>query len=261
MLIMPIGNGRNIVNVEVSLKNKNLISKDVFLQGLDESEVVVGNKKFSTSVFNNNNEYKDVMDFVRHHSINLLSDTFNITTREKKESNLYDVYSVPIPPKYVNNGLDLLYGASIVDIRKTIPDSQKGRDISLKRFGILDEFDKERMKEFRSVLLKTGNKDFSEFQDLIDTLEFLKEFDFKIIDGSVVSKDIVEYQLGILEPCATDTYKKLSKYYKTALDNEDIYRKLVYIHKSIYDKPYNLIHKDKEIEKIKLKERLYDKAV
>ncbi len=261
MLIMPIGNGRNIVNVEVSLKNKNLISKDVYLQGINESEVVVGNRKFSLSLFSkNSNEYKDVVDFVRHHSINSMSDTFTVVTREKKASNLYDVYSVSLPPKYINAGLDLLFGASVVDLRKNIPDSLKGRDISLKRFGILDEFDKERMKEFRSVLLQDGNKDFSSFQDLIDTLEFLKVFDFKIIDGSVVSKDIVEYQLDVLKPCATDTYKKLHKYYKTALDNEDIYRKLVYIHKSIYGKPYNLIHKDKENEKVKLKERLYDKV-
>lgn len=259
MLIMPIGNGKNVVNVKVSLKNKNLISKGTFLQSLNESEIIVGNRKFSTSgYYERSNEYSDIVSFIRHFSLISGNDTFTVTTREEKGSTLYDVYSVSIPEKHVNEGLDLFFGAIVSDLRRTIPDSLKGRDISLKKFGVLEDLDKKRMKDFRIVV--DGNRDFSEFEDLINTLEFLKMFDFEIMEDSVVTKELLEYQLESLKPCATDTYKKLSKYYKTALDNEDVYRKLVYIHRSIYNKPYNLIHKSKAQEKIKLKERLYDKA-
>lgn len=253
---MPIGNGKNVVNVKVTLKSQDLVTKSAYLSKLDESDVAVGNRKYSKSAYSKgNSEYKDVIDFVRHQAITNKENVINVTTREEKGSSLYDIYSVAMPPKHISDGLDKLYGAAIIDIMKTIPDSVKGRNISLKTFGVLEDLTDERIKELRTLSLMQGDRDFSEFEDIINTLNFLKLFNFEIMNDSIVSKEILEYQLEILKPTSTDVYRKLKKYYQTALDNENIYRKLVYLYRTIYDKPYNLIHKaTKEKDKMKTKE-------
>lgn len=253
---MPIGNGKNVVNVKVTLKSQNLVTKSAYLSKLDESDVSVGNRKYSKSAYSRgNNEYNDVIDFIRHQAITNKEKTINVTTREEKGSSLYDIYSVNMPPKHISDGLDKLYGAAIVDIMKTIPDSIKGRNISLKNFGVLEDLTDERVKELRTLVLMHGEKDFSEFKDIINTLNFLKLFDFEIINDSIISKEVLEYQLDALELTSSDVYRKLKKYYQTALDNEAIYRKLVYLYRTIYEKPYNLIHKStKTREKMKTKE-------
>ncbi len=257
---MPILRGNNVINVKVSLKNKELVGKSTYIQNLNESEIVIGDKKFSDSIFSKENDNtKSIMSFIRHHSINVGNNTFTVSTREEKESNLYDVYSIDLPPKYVSAGLDELFSSAVLDLKRTIPNSIKGRNISLKQLGVLKELDSDRIKELKNFSFKNGDE---KFEDLIDTLNFIKLFDFEIINKSVVNKEIIEYFIKTQEKTNTDFYKQLKKYYKIATENQEIYNKLSYINIAIYDKPLGLIHiSNKDKEKIKNRGRKYDNTL
>lgn len=243
MLVVPMVNGKNIVNIKVEFKDLENINYSTYLANVSEGEIIANGKNYSESPLNvkNGNEYTNVTKFIRANSLSTRNSFITITTREEIDSDLYDVYSAPLPPRYVSDGLDKLYGAALIDCCKQIPDCPKGRNISLKKLGVLENIDEEKIKKLREVVRSNKLTNTKEFSEIMETLDFIKIFNFELINNSVLSKELIEYQIETLKPTNTDLYKKIKTYYQTALDNEDVYKRLVYMNRLLYDTPLNLI--------------------
>lgn len=260
MLILPIVNRNRILNVKISLKNADKIKTKVKLDDTNESEIIVEGVKYSTSIYNVHDASESlVVDFIRNSAIRS-KDNYLITTRESSDSTCYDVYSVCQPPKKVTKELDDLYGSVVTDMRKEIPDMNKGRYISFEKLGIAKHLTDEKIAMLQTIVREVPDHNrwpilFKEagIADLQETLDFVNAFECTIISDTTIPENTIQDTLKAFEKLNTKDYKNLSNYYKMALSNKDIYNKLLYLNKIIYNKPLNLIHSNKEKQKILVK--------
>lgn len=260
MLILPIVNRNRILNVEISLKNAKKIKTGVILENIRESDIIVDGAKYSTSVYNIHDGSENlVVDFIRNASIRN-KNNYTITTREFSNSTNYDVYSVSQPPKKVTKELDDLYGSVITDMRKEIPNVKKGRYISFEKIGIDKHLTDEKISLLQTIVKEV--KDQSRWPqlfkkagiaDLQETLDFVNAFDCTIISDTTISEDTMQAMLEVFKKMNTKDYKGLKNYYNIALSNKKIVNKLLYLNKIIYNKPLDLIHSNKEKQKVLVK--------
>ena len=168
-----------------------------------------------------------------------------VTTKVETNSSLYDVYEVPQPPKKVNESIDKLYSKAILDMQKEIPNRPKrGRYVSLEDLG----FDKQ-LTDDKIALLQKVVKDSSDSNDLGDklqsagiadlaeTADFINNFECTILSDTEIPEESLQDTLKAMSSINTRDYRNLNKYYKMAKSNTEIYTKVSYVNKIIYDKP------------------------
>ena len=266
MLVMPLEYKDKIYVVEVGLRDKESLNESAFFENFSESDLIIGNRKFSESSYSSekNDLYKAVTRFIRYRFMYTNKDKYVVTTRSEKDSLVFDTFAVKAPSKYVNDGLESLYGACVIDIMRSIPHSLKKRDISLKTFGILDSLDKEKLNEFMRLSSNDGFKDYSEFRDVItnviDIFDFLDNFEFRL-RRIVKSKEEIDRDIEFFDECSSDTSNRMSKFSKRASDNGKIYKQLVAIYGQVFNEPLRLFDNSqvKEKKKVKVGDSLHDK--
>lgn len=249
MLVFPIINQRRVMNVELKLKNASKIKKRVHYDDAKESEIVVNKEKFSNSIYHQSRDINAPIDFIRSKSL-LYQRNFLVTTKQEEKTKLYDVYEVPQPPKKVSDNLDKLYSKTITDMRKEIPGKQnRGRYVSFEDLGIDADLPSEKIEKLQKVMKekKDGEDLKSLFEkagiiDLQETLHFFKNFECTILSDSIIPEDSLQDTLNALSSINTRDYRNLKKYYHMAKSNTEVYAKISYINKMIYDKPLSLMH-------------------
>ena len=242
MLILPIVNKRRVMNIELRLKNATKIRTGVSFDDASESEIIVNSEKFTASSFHNSKDAKAPIDFIRSKSI-LYPRNFLVTTKTNTTSQLYDVYEVPQPPKKVNNHLDELYSRAITDMRKEIPGRpERGRYVSFQDLGIGEDLSDDKIALLQQVIKeeRDTSKWKRKFQEkgiisLIDTVDFIKYFDCTILSDSTIPEESLQDSIRAMSTIHTRDYKNLKKYYSMAKDNANIYAKISYINKLVYD--------------------------
>lgn len=279
MLIMPIlntsKNGVNkIYNIEVKLKTASKVKENTEVRGLNESDIFVNGKSFNESVYNiKNKDDNVVVNFIRQSNYRNGKKDFLITTRSRNDSTKYDLYHVEKPPVKVTSNLDRLYGKAILDMQKEIPGITKGKYISLSKLGVDEHITEEKITKLRSIVEKVSNEKELDFllqanniSDLKSTMNFIKLFNFTIINEATISEEQLTSLISSLEYTNSSEVKKLKKYYEMSKSNRSVYKTLTGINKIIYSKPLNIIHK-KESSKVLVKTsenkngREYDKKV
>ncbi|MDO5003141.1 MAG: hypothetical protein Q4E39_02805 [bacterium] len=256
MLIMPILNTNKngdtkIYNVEVKLKNASKVRENTLVNGIVDSNVVVGNSSFNDSIYNTKNKENNVIvNFIRNHHYRD-KNRFLVTTRKHSDNNYYDLYSVEMPPKKVTTGLDNLYGQAILDMQKEIPNIKKGRYISLEKLGSVDHISDERLKKLKYVVENSADESNLEhlllannLGDLSSTLEFIRLFDFTILDEATISEKQIVDLLKSFDIISTRDSKSLERYYKIAIENKNAYKKLSVLSRILTSKPINLIQRN-----------------
>lgn len=255
MLILPIVNKNRILNVEVKLKTADKIRSGVKLSDASESEIIVNGRKLSESSYRDIREDSAALDFIRNNSIRFRSN-YLITTREEANSSMYDVYEVQQPPKKINDGLDNLYVSAITDMRKEIPGNRRGRYLSLEKLGVADHITDEKLARLQDIVRNV--KDTRQWPelferagvaDLMDTLEFIKHFDCTVVADTTISEDELQSIVDSLKKLNTRDSRNLSNYYDMAISNKEIYAKLSYVNKIVYDKPLALIRSKRQKQK------------
>ena len=248
MLILPIVNKNRVINVEIKLKNASKIRRGVCFDDAKESEIIVNREKFSDSLYKDSKEENAPTDFIRSKSI-LYPRKFLVTTKEENDSNLYDVYEVAQPPKKVNEPLDKLYGKAITDLRCEIPGVKgRGRYISFEKLGLDEYLTEDKIASLQRIVKDERDSSrwpvlFQEagIADLSDTVDFINTFECRILSDNSIMEDSLKDTIKQLEVINTRDYRNLKNYYKMAKTNTDIYTKISYINKIIYDKPLTLI--------------------
>ena len=267
MLILPIVNKNRIMNVSIRLKRAEKIRRGVCYDDALPSEIIVNREKFSESSFNGLKDDKAQVDFIRAKTL-LYPRNFLVTTKEENSSSLYDVYEVTPPPKKVNDSLDKLYNKAIVDLQKEIPGVKgRGRYISFKDLGIDKHLTNEKMATLQRIVKENDEEDWpKEFAeagiaDLSETIDFINNFECTVISDTTIPEASLQDTLSAMEVINTRDYRNLNKFYNMAKDNTEVYTKISYINKVLYDKPLTLIQsKSKAKQLIKKKDGNFEEA-
>lgn len=255
MLILPIVNKNRILNVQITLKDASKIRRRVSFSDASESEIIVNGQKLSDSVYNNSANHVAALNFVRYNTLNYPRN-YLVTTRQEKDSNLYDVYEVAPPPRKVNDSLDDLYGRVLTDMRKEIPGTNNGRYLSFEKVGLDKNLSDEKIMKLQRIVRE--ERDTSKWPilfekegiaDLSDMVKFIQVFDCTVVTDTTIPEDSLNDTLKALEVIKTRDSKNLRNYYNMAIKNKEIYSKLSYINKIIYNKPLDLIHSNKQKQK------------
>ena len=260
MLILPIVNRNRVMSVQIKIKNAEKIRTEVRFDDADESEIIVNTEKYSESSFYNNKDKTAPIDFIRSRSL-LYPRNYLITTKERDNSKFYDLYEVSQPHRKVNDGLDELYSKAITDMRKEVPGHNRGRYISFKELGIDKDLTEEKIGIIQRIVKEEQDKskwpklfEEAKVSSIIDTINFINTFDAKVIADTTIPEDSLNDVLKSLEVINTRDSRNLRKFYNTALDNRDIYAKLSYINKLVYNKPFLIKTKNEKYKQlIKLK--------
>ena len=236
------------MNVEIRLKNASKVREKVNYNDAKQSDIIVNRAKFTESTFYQSRDVSAPMDFIRSRSL-LYPRNFLVTTKQRRNSPLYDVYEVTQPPKKVNDSLDNLYGKAILDLKNEIPEvHNRGRYVSLKDLGLHTELTDDKIARLQHIVRE--ERDSSKwpelFQkagiaDLDEMIHFLRNFDCRVLADTTMAEDSLQDTLHSLEVINTRDYRNLKKYYEMAKGNADVYTKISYIHKIIYNKPFALI--------------------
>lgn len=262
MLIFPIVNRNRVMNVELNIKDANKVKEGVRYNDAEESDIIVNNEKFSKSLFNNNRQPRAQIDFIRSKSI-LYPRSFLVTTKLHQTTAKYDVYQLPQPPKKVNDSLDTLYSKSILDLQKEIPGRKnRGRYVSFKDIGLDEELTEDKIASLQKVI-KEGNdgEEFGEklkeagVSDVVDTIDFFNTFTCTVLSDTTIPEESLQDTLNALSPINTRDYRNLKKYYDMAKSNAEVYTKLSYVNKIVYDKPLTLHQTKKSDQKRLIKKK------
>ena len=230
MVILPIVHKNHILNVEIRLKNVEKVRSGVKYDDALESDIIINSNKFSESSFNVANDISAEVDFVRSKSLLNKNNSFLITTKVERDSDVYDVYEVSNIPKKVNDNLDKLYSRLLTDIRKKIPKvGNRGKYVSLKKLGI-----------DKTLTSEAG------IMDVKDTIDFIREFDCVILSETTIPEDNFLDTLKVFGNINTREYKNLNNYYKMAINNTEIFTRLSYVHKLVYGKPLVIVQSNQK---------------
>ena len=264
MLILPIVNKNRVMNVELRLRNAHKIKRNVWYESVHESDIIVNREKFSDSSFKDSREENAPTDFIRSKSI-LYPRNFLVTTKQKTDSKKYDIYEVNQPPRKVHSSLDKLYGKAITDLRKEIPgEKRRGRYISFEKLGMNELLDDDKIAKLQRIV--KDERDQSKWPEMFEkegiadvsnTLDFINNFECTVVSDTTIPENSIQDTLKSLEIINTRDYRNLNNYYKMAKKNADIYTKMSYINKIIYDKPLSLIQSERQKQLIKKKDEVY----
>ena len=264
MLILPIINKNRVMNVEIKLRNARKIKTDVYSEESRESDIIVNREKFSNSIFKNSREENAPTDFIRAKSI-LYPRNFLVTTKQKTDSKYYDVYEVGQPPRRVNECLDKLYGKAITDLRKEIPGvKNRGRYVSFEKLGMDKYLTNEKIAKLQRVVKEEQDQskwpeifEREGIADVSNTLDFINNFECTVVSDTTIPEASMQDTLKSLEIINTRDYRQLNKYYIMAKRNADIYKKISYINKIMYDQPLTLIQSEKQKQLVKKPNEVY----
>lgn len=250
MLILPIINKNRILNVQISLKNSQKTRQGVNFVGIKESDVVVNQQHFSASLYKNSNE--EVINFIRNSSI-LYKRNYTVTTKVDPESKLYDVYEVGYPPEKISECLDKLYSRAVTDMMMETPGVNKSKYISFKELGFDKHLTDEKLEKLYEIVREVSDTSRwpelfkkADIFDLVETLDFLELFDCTVVGGSSIAENTFQDMLTAFEKLNSRDTKSLRRYFNIATDNREIYSKLSYVNKLLYNKPYTLIQSDNQ---------------
>lgn len=264
MLILPIVNKNRVMNVEIRLRNARKIKTNVFSSETKESDIIVNREKFSDSTFKDSKEESAPTDFIRAKSI-LYPRNFLVTTKQKNDSNRYDIYEISQPPRRVNKCLDKLYGKAITDLRKEIPGvKNRGRYVSFEKLGMDEYLTDDKIATLQRIVKEEQDQSrwpklFEEegIADISNTLDFISNFECTVVSDTTIPETNLQETLKSLEMINTRDYRNLNNYYKMAKRNADIYKKISYINKIMYDKPFTLIQSEKQKQLVKKPNEVY----
>lgn len=254
MLVMPIVNRNRILNVNVRLKDAVKVRSRVKFHDTSECDIIVNGNRFSESTFWREKGNIHALNFIRNYSLRNKKN-FLVTTRLESSVDGYDVYELEQPPKKINDGLDNLYASVVTDIRKELPGKDRGRYLSLEKLGVGDHLDTERISSLKSIVETSRGGDISslaksaQVDDLVETLSFIRCFDWTVIDDTSVTEESLQAMIEQLKKLNTRESRNLISYYNMALSNRDIYAKLAYLNKVVYGEPLTLIQSNRQREK------------
>lgn len=245
MLILPIVSKNKIFNVRVSFKNSEKIRTVMVDDETLESDIIVNGRSFLKSSFKDDTTPKMIPSFIRSHLIREQK-WYSITTKATSTGEC-DVYDVLVPPVSFSDVFDTLYGSVVLDMQKETPGQEKGKYLSFEKIGLGEVFSDERISKVRRIVTSCSEDEWADnFQekglwDMLQIVRTIGMFDFTIVSEATIPEDTMKNMLALFGKIQSKDTKSLNNYYNMALDNRDIYTKMAYVSKVVYDDPFNII--------------------
>ena len=263
MLVLPIINRGRILNVKIELADAKKIKENINIDGIKESDIIItgptGTNLKDSSYNNKNVSPEEITEFIRNN--NKMSKTgFMVTTKTRSDSNTYDIYGIPNPPKKVSNGLDRLYGSMILDLKNEIPRTpSKVRYVDFEKMNIFDTITEEKLEKLELIAQNLNSNYQNELNnnnlnDLIETLEFLKLFNCEVIESSSIKLDKYIDVMNFFYTINNKDSKNINNYYKTAFLNKRNYSNLSKLYNIVYKDSLNWIQSKNKI-KVKMQDK------
>ena len=259
MLILPIVNKNRILNVQVTLRTAEKVRTGVKLTEVPESDVVVNGRPFSKSYFYDGDNSKTMVDFIRT-NLNSQSRCFFVTTKSVPNTDVCDMYGIELPPNKVDVVFDNLYTKVLLDMQKETPGVLKSKYLALEKVGFDSVFSDENVSKLRQIVTNVYDQRYwmGMFQDdglvpMLEILNLMNIFDFTVVSEASISEEAVVDMLASLDKINSKDTKSLRNYYNMALANRDIYGKMSYVSKMVYDRSLNLIQSSSQKNKSKVK--------
>ena len=235
------------MNVQIRLRNAEKIRRGVCYDDAKESDIIVNRERFSDSSYKASRNDTAAVEFIRSRSL-LYPRNFLVTTKEESNSKRYDVYEVAQPPRKVNDHLDRLYSKAIVDLQKEIPNAKKrGKYVSFDDLGLATDLTDDKIAKLQHIIKSERDESawpklFSDagISDLRDTVDFINNFECVVLSDTTIPEDSLQDTIKALGVINSRDYRNLKKYYDMAKSNTDVYTKISYISKLVYDKPLRL---------------------
>ena len=258
MVILPILNKDKIYNVEVKLKNVIEDSELGLFEKHYESDIVINGQSYNESTYHEKNApLINLSYFIRNSS--LYTGSYVLTSRRNDQGKMH-TYRIAMPPLKISDGLDSLYSSVIQNMKKEIPEHEKGKYISLKSLGVFDH-----LKERPAFLFNEGflNKEQQlekeKFTQLLTkTCSFLQIFDCRVIEDAILDVKTLDTSMQPFVLMKTEEGKKLQKYYNLAEENASEYRELQSLVRNLMGETFHWIRQEKQPVKKKNFEGKYD---
>lgn len=266
MLILPIVNKNRILNVQVTLRSAEKVRTGVNVSEIAESDIIVNGRPFSKSYFYEGVNSKTMVDFIRT-NLNTQNKVFSITTKRRHNSDVCDVYDVEIPPIKVSDVFDNLYSRVLLDMQKETPGVLKSKYLSFEKVGLDDVFSDENISKVRKIVSTVYDRNYwmGMFQDgglvpMLQIINLMSIFDFTVVSEASIKEEAIIDMLASFDKINSKDTKSLRNYYNMALANRDIYGKMSYVSKMVYDRPFNLIQSSSQkrrsgVQLVKVEER------
>lgn len=259
MLILPIVNKNRILNVKVTLRTAEKVRTGVKITEVPESDIVVNGRPFSKSYFYEGDNSKTMVDFIRT-NLNSQSRCFFVTTKAVPNTDVCDMYGIELPPNKVDVVFDNLYSKVLLDMQKETPGVLKSKYLSLEKIGFDSIFSDENVSKLRQIVSNVYDRRYwmGMFQDdglvpMLEILSLMNTFDFTVVSEASINEEAVVEMLASLDKINSKDTKSLRNYYNMALANRDIYGKMSYVNKMVYDRSLNLIQSSSQKKKSKVK--------
>ena len=266
MLILPIVNKNRILNVQVTLRTAEKVRTGVKLTEVPESDVVVNGRPFSKSYFYDGDNSKTMVDFIRT-NLNSQSRCFFVTTKAVPNTDVCDMYGIELPPNKVDVVFDNLYTKVLLDMQKETPGVLKSKYLALEKVGFDSVFSDENVSKLRQIVANVYDQRYwmGMFQDeglvpMLQIINLMNIFDFTVVSEASIREETITDMLESLDRINSKDTKSLRNYYNMALANRDIYGKMSYVSKMVYDRTFNLIQsssqrKQSGVRLVKVEER------
>ncbi len=265
MLVIPLLYKGKIYNMEVFLKNIYEVEEDRVLEYSYESDVIVNGRSYNHSRYYVPNAPLDsIVHFIRDHSIQA-SSSFLLTSRKNSQGNMR-LFRVQCPLPHVTDGLDMLFGSAILDMKKQLPGHHKDRNLSLKKLGVASHITEEKLKVLRRVASSLSfpidssilTRD-ERLRDFVDTFHFLNQFECRIIEDATILEKNVQGMMEPLQSIYTSSANEIRDYYKIAKENANEYAKLDYMARIMTGQGLSWLSSERDIQKVKSWDGKYGK--
>lgn len=252
MVILPILYQEKIYHLEIKLKNIYDSGKVSNLKLGYENNVFVNGQDYNSSIYHvKNAPFHNVVDFIRAHSSSCSS--FEVFSKKNEQGEAVG-YQVALPYSHVAEGLDLLYGSVILNMKRDILGNEKDRYISLGKLGVLDYITDEEWK-----LLREKRMEENRLHELMRFLGFFQQFECHMVLGSTVDEKVVQTLVSSMENMNTDTTREMKKYYQIAKENRKEYTKLEYLSQVLTGESFGWLQETQNLIKVKSRGDIYGK--
>ncbi len=258
MLIIPILYRQKVYSVAVRLKNAYEVQEAGLFERRYESDVTVNGRSYNQSSYNvEKAPLNNVIDFIRVHSLNTNTSSFLVTSKRNGYGAM-NSFRVSAPLPHITEGLDALYSSTIQSMKKTIPGHSKDRNISLRRLGVTDHITDKNLRSLQKITdsgsVPEKALNLEETQKLYQTLDFLDQFDCRIMEEATVDEKSLQALMIPFSGINTQTAEEVRKYYRMAQENAEEYTKLEYMARLLTGERLYWIKEENYIRKVKSKE-------
>lgn len=222
MIVLPFATNEEIYCYELSFQN--MMKEEQYLQAHQTNRLMgdirIGKARLSETNFQNEDK-RLLTEQIRKYilSTNQHISYIQVTSRNYKDSDFCDNYTLPAPPLVRNRVVDYLYGFFVTNLMTCRPDDKKSYSLSLEKAGVKEILTEAEYRILEQLCTSSDSKETMVYRlkeagfglDL-EVLSFFSNLKIKKIEGSVQARENLEKAIQSFGVTDSKEGKTLEKY-------------------------------------------------